>query len=819
MDGEARRDLRFSAAAGAILAIAALTVMGGWIFRSEQIVVAFPGYRMAFNTALGFFVAGIALVCGLLAERYRAGAQFFFGGILAAFFAAILALHLSGAALGIDWSQLHSWLPGPGPASGRSPAVACVGFIAFGAALIAAQWARGRASALTVRALTAGVAALGAIALIATVLDFGAIFDITWFSVDSPTSAAGFFVAGAGLWLGWRSAPWNRPCLLHTEDIRITVSGAGIATVIAAAAGVSGMAIMEHSAERSLADGLALAHRTRAALFQHDVMHHTALVARTARWPDLVRAYRELMADTRREENIALLREIASLMIHDGLSYVEFHDHRGERFAGEGQPAHEATFFAALPGGISRALIWDGRLVMRVQLPVRDGDATVGFVVGEQPLDDLKHAVFDVSEMGASGEIVVCVALDQAAMRCLPTRFSPRVASYERRLHGMPLPMSYALDGQRGVVRTRDYRDREVVAAYGPIGDLGLGLVVKVDAAELYAAVRENLWIALPFLIVLVAAGAYLVYSHVHPLTQKLARSQRQLKAALEGSRMALWDWDVNGGKVYFSERWREMLGATPEASVVSVSELEGLVHPEDLPVLRQHLREVLNGTAAYYDFEHRVKTLGGDWIWNRSRGTVVERDARGRPLRLIGTNVDITRRKRAEFLLEHQAGHDALTGLPNRRLFHDRLARAMARSRRHGSLMALMYLDIDRFKSVNDALGHDAGDTLLKAFSRRLVECVRETDTVARLGGDEFTVIIEELNGREDGCQIAQKIVAAMRPEFVLEGHTVSVSTSVGIAFYQGEEAVAADDLVRKADQALYQAKADGRDRYRVAA
>jgi diguanylate cyclase (GGDEF)-like protein len=197
----------------------------------------------------------------------------------------------------------------------------------------------------------------------------------------------------------------------------------------------------------------------------------------------------------------------------------------------------------------------------------------------------------------------------------------------------------------------------------------------------------------------------------------------------------------------------------------------------------------------------------------------VGERDAHGRPARLIGTNVDITRRKRAELLLEHQAGHDALTGLPNRRLFHDRLTRAMARSRRHGSLMALLCLDIDRFKHVNDTLGHDAGDTLLKTFSKRLTECVRETDTVARLGGDEFTVILEELNGRDDGCQIAQKIVAAMRPEFVLEGRSVNVSTSVGIAFYHGEEGVAADDLIKKADVALYQAKAAGRDQYRIAA
>jgi diguanylate cyclase (GGDEF)-like protein/PAS domain S-box-containing protein len=819
MDEEARRDQRLLAAAGAALGIAALTVMGGWIFRSEQIVVAFPGYRMVFNTALGFLLAALALLCALLPDRLRAAAQTFLGGALVVFFAAILAQHLSGAAFGIDWPQLHSWLPGPEPTPGRSSAVSCAGFIAVGAALIVAQRANRRASAFTVHALTVGVAILGAGMLVGTLLDLGAMFDIPWFSGASPASGVGFLAAAAGLWLGWRNAPWNRPYLLRFEDIRITVSGAAIATAIAAAAGVSGMAIMRHSAERSLAESLAFAHRTRAILFEYDIAHRTTLVARIAARPDLVRAYRELMTDTRREENLAFLRTLAPLLLREGLSYVEFRDPRGVRLASEGQAAQGAEFFTPLAAGPSRALIWDGRLVLRVERPIYDGDATRGFVVGEQPLPDVERVILDVSDISTSAEAGVCAALSESAIICLPLRFNPRVARYERRMRGLPLPMSYALDGRRGVMRTRDYRNREVLVAYGPIGDLGLGLVVKVDAAELYAVVRKNLLIALPFLIVMIAAGAYLVYSHVHPLTRRLARSERQLKAALAGSRMALWDWDVPSGRVYLSERWREMLGAPPAASATSISELQALVHPEDLPVLRQHLRDVLDGTATYYDFEHRVKTFSGDWIWIRSRGTVGERDAHGRPARLIGTNVDITRRKRAELLLEHQAGHDALTGLPNRRLFHDRLTRAMARSRRHGSLMALLYLDIDRFKHVNDTLGHDAGDTLLKTFSKRLTECVRETDTVARLGGDEFTVILEELNGREDGCQIAQKIVAAMRPEFVLEGRSVNVSTSVGIAFYHGEEGVAADDLIKKADAALYQAKAAGRDQYRIAA
>jgi diguanylate cyclase (GGDEF)-like protein len=132
---------------------------------------------------------------------------------------------------------------------------------------------------------------------------------------------------------------------------------------------------------------------------------------------------------------------------------------------------------------------------------------------------------------------------------------------------------------------------------------------------------------------------------------------------------------------------------------------------------------------------------------------------------------------------------------------------------------MAAMYLDIDKFKGVNDTLGHHVGDELIREFARRLRACVRSTDTVARLGGDEFAVILEELEDHEAGRRIAEKIVATMRDEFNLGGTTLCVSTSLGMAFYRGQDEIETDLLVRHADEALYEAKAAGRNTYRVSA
>jgi diguanylate cyclase (GGDEF)-like protein len=195
----------------------------------------------------------------------------------------------------------------------------------------------------------------------------------------------------------------------------------------------------------------------------------------------------------------------------------------------------------------------------------------------------------------------------------------------------------------------------------------------------------------------------------------------------------------------------------------VSANQLFALVHPDDSAGVVEQVRSMLKGTTSHYSNEHRVRTCAGEWKWIRSRGRVVERAHDGTALRAVGTNVDIDDRKSYELQLAHRAAHDLLTGLPNRGMFHDRLDRAMLRTRRSGELMAVLYLDVDKFKGVNDTLGHAAGDLLLKEFTRRLTACVRTTDTVARFGGDEFAAIVEGLGGRADGLQIAGKIVEAM--------------------------------------------------------
>jgi diguanylate cyclase (GGDEF)-like protein/PAS domain S-box-containing protein len=321
-------------------------------------------------------------------------------------------------------------------------------------------------------------------------------------------------------------------------------------------------------------------------------------------------------------------------------------------------------------------------------------------------------------------------------------------------------------------------------------------------------------------------AGFYVLASDVTALKEseeRLRESEQQLSLALEGSELALFDWNIKTGEVFLSEQWSVMLGGKPELTRTTFSALEEITHPDDKPLLYRAIREALKGLTTHYHAEHRVRAGSRGWIWIQSHGQVTARDSAGYATRLVGTNADVTERKRAEqelaesrAELERAAWYDTLTGLPNRNLLSDRLEQLLARSRRTGQRLALFYLDLDGFKAINDSLGHAAGDQLLRQFAERLRRAVRSSDTVARLSGDEFVILLEDLRGREDSDAIASTIIAATREEFTIESNVLRVTTCIGIAFASG--ATSSADLLKQADAALYQAKRAGGDRYHVA-
>jgi diguanylate cyclase (GGDEF)-like protein/PAS domain S-box-containing protein len=295
-----------------------------------------------------------------------------------------------------------------------------------------------------------------------------------------------------------------------------------------------------------------------------------------------------------------------------------------------------------------------------------------------------------------------------------------------------------------------------------------------------------------------------------------LEASEERYALAARGANDGLWDWDLRTDQVYFSPRWKAMLGYADSEVGPTSDEWLRRVHAADLDRVRTTLTAHLEGRSDHFESEHRMLCRDGTYRWVLSRGIAV-RDGDGTAHRMAGSMTDVSLRKAAEEKLLHEAIHDVLTGLPNRALFMDLLARCVARAkRRKGYLFAVLFLDLDRFKIINDSLGHLVGDQLLVGIARRLEQCLRPEDTVARLGGDEFTVLLEDINDVSDPTRVAERVHKELQSPFHLAGHEVYTSASIGIALSSaGYDAP--DQILRDADTAMYRAKALGRGRHEV--
>ena len=295
-----------------------------------------------------------------------------------------------------------------------------------------------------------------------------------------------------------------------------------------------------------------------------------------------------------------------------------------------------------------------------------------------------------------------------------------------------------------------------------------------------------------------------------------LRESEERYALAVRGANDGIWDWDLRTNRVYYSPRWKTMLGYQENEIGHTIEEWLDRVHPEDLEHLKVALQSHIEGTSEQLDIEYRIQHKDNSFRWILCRGLTV-RDASGKAYRLAGSQSDITDRKYAEEKLLHDAFYDLLTGLPNRALFKDHLALAVERAKRKSDYrFAVLFLDLDRFKDVNDSLGHGVGDELLISVARKLENRMRSTDTVARFGGDEFVILIEDIQDDDNAVQVAEWIIQELGEAFTIHQRDVFINASIGIV-HSSINYQRADEVLRDADIAMYKAKSKGKGRYEI--
>ncbi|GAB3428181.1 diguanylate cyclase [Massilia solisilvae] len=292
-----------------------------------------------------------------------------------------------------------------------------------------------------------------------------------------------------------------------------------------------------------------------------------------------------------------------------------------------------------------------------------------------------------------------------------------------------------------------------------------------------------------------------------------LAEAEARWKLALNAAGEGVWDWNLSTAMLNLSPRAQALLDVGVPAIPCPPDTLYPSIHPEDMGRVIRALRDHYEGRTPDFMAEHRVRQRDGRWSWILARGMLVERAPDGAPLRIIGTFANIDERKSAEEQIIHQAHHDALTGLPNRLLFGDRLQQAIRAAQREQTKLAVLYFDLDKFKPVNDTYGHAVGDVLLVEVAKRVAGTLRESDTLARLGGDEFVVLLPGCSEAVQARLVAETVLAQLNLPFVADGHVLNISGSIGFALFP-DNGLDSEELLRSADVAMYSAKSTGRGR-----
>jgi diguanylate cyclase (GGDEF)-like protein/PAS domain S-box-containing protein len=409
---------------------------------------------------------------------------------------------------------------------------------------------------------------------------------------------------------------------------------------------------------------------------------------------------------------------------------------------------------------------------------------------------------------------LIRLMLTQSKRETLEVEHVTRLQEGLKRLQGEPVDvvlLDFSLPDSSGLASFEQARE---VASHVPIV-----ILTNLDDEEIaLRAVREG---AQDYLVKRQVDKELLLRSIRYAIERMHAEkalweSEERYALAVNGANDGLWDWNLKGGSAHFSPRWKAMLGYREEEIGTDIDEWFSRVHRDDSVALHKALEAHFTGQEPHFEHEHRMRCKDGASVWVLSRGLAV-RDAAGKPTRLAGSLTDISARKRTQEQLLHDALYDPLTQLPNRTLFLDHLGLSMDQARRRkNSVVAVLFMDLDRFKNINDSLGHSVGDELLVELARRLTHFLRPGDTVARLGGDEFAVLLNDVHGASDATRVAERIQELIREKIVIGGREVFTCASIGVALsspgYKRPE-----EILRDADTAMYRAKAAGRGCYQV--
>jgi diguanylate cyclase (GGDEF)-like protein/PAS domain S-box-containing protein len=805
----------------ALIVALGATGAAGWILQSPTMVSYWPGMvPPVFDTAVCLCLCGSALWLTSRRDAAARATRTVLALCVIVLCGAVLAELLLDKSLGVDFECLHTWYDYGNKSPGRMAPNSAAGFILIGCAILLADrvTTKGRATAAVI--LTFCVLGVGLTGLVGYALVPDLLFEWARSARMAVPTSAGMILCSVALRLHGSGSSWYASHMYFREDEKIRLLAPATVVVVAITAALCGFVLQQHAFQALLAGNLKTVLRERTALLATTLRQgprNTLTVDRWARLEEaggtLLRGSNPVSADPgdaaatiEAEKTAARLRGIALENV-DGAILRTF-----------GDAATAPAISAPLNSDDTAELLWDRELILRTRVPLTHNGIRMGALIMDQSADTLGKALFDAANLGHTGEIAACLQRSSTLL-CFPgSRHTAPFTVSLSTSRSQRLPMQLAIAGQTGDTVSIDYRGQNVIAAYGLLAP-GLGMVVKEDAVELYAVIRQALWMGAPLLIAVALLGAAILYLQLKPLTSQMLVSEAraserelQMRALIESVGEGILTIDAHGIIEEANPATCQIFGYEQCELIGNGTSMLLPDHSHEATFGRLH--QTLQRGFAVLAGQRNVKLSG-----RRKDGsefpleiTITASSFSGRPS-LFGVVRDITERMEAERKLTALGQYDSLTALPNRSLFLARLASAAARMEHSQTAIALMFIDVDGFKEINDTLGHRGGDDLLIQFAQRLSACVRDSDLVARLAGDEFTILLEGLaEPVGDSRRVADKIITSLEKPFLLSGREVRVTASLGLVV-QERGGFNTADLLARADAAMYAAKHAGKN------
>ncbi len=802
---------------GALLCVLASIILFGWATGNAALVRLAPDSpAMAVSTALLFLACGVYLVLPPSSSRvsrpHRICAL-----VLMILPGAVLMEHLFGIDFGIDLAGLQRGIQDTNPWPGRMAPNTAAAFICVGLALLLLnrpmhdRRVRKAVSALIVVVLTIGCAAV-----LGHILNLEAIYQIASYNSMAAPTAFGFVLLGAALWV-LDSRVIVRPAYSFTnEDKQITGVAIMVLTVLAIVAGLTGFAVLRQKFEESTAVNIQTAARINTAIISNEIDQSLMLAKLVATRSSIMDFMVSLNARPGDSGKRALLTQRANSLLPYGYEGIRFFNAQGDELATAGRlNADKAIMaFRLTPDGNATLLWQNGFLLQMIDNVIHDGKP-IGQIVVEQRLVQATTLMNDMQKIGTSNDMVLC-GRDGNDVVCFPSRFyaaNLRVPMFND--DGSPkLAIGRALLGTAGNAQTRDLRGVMVLAGYAPLSGYGLGLVLKTDIQEIYAPMRERLNLLIALLIVFVAVGTFVLRTRIQPLIKAQFGEKERLRVTLNSIGDAVITTDMAGNVAFLNPVAETITGWRDE-------EAAGLPLSVVFQIVNEKTGELAENPVYAVLYDKKLATLPESTVLIQRGGArlAIEdsaapiRDSDGRIIGVVLVFRDVSAARQMAIEMAHQATHDSLTGLINRREFERRLESALKTDTHPDQLHTLLYVDLDQFKVVNDTCGHMAGDELLRQLTAILEGRMRSNDTLARLGGDEFGVLLENC-GNESAMSVAELLRQTANDfHFVWQDKAFPVSISIGSVTFSNTGATLVD-ILRLADAACYVAKDKGRNR-----